>query len=174
VFKRGTPDSASDNGLSAWSDCDILVDHRDRLLATAPDAIERQHPIVISSERTNSGVGETGSLDGRGLQLTGRPPAAYAQWELERARISALVSATPVPIIVAPFGAARSGPRSPSGSCLMPRPRHGLHSKAGSCIPLNGLPLPSSRHSKLGANRRQVTALSAPGQSVFSCHRSSI
>src|SRR5262249_54837480 len=66
-----TPHSASDDGLSAWSDSDILVNHGDRLLATASDAIERQHPIVIAPECSDSGVGKSCGFNGCGLRLVG-------------------------------------------------------------------------------------------------------
>jgi hypothetical protein len=38
-----TPHAASDDGLAPRSDGDVLVNHGDGLLATASDAIERQH-----------------------------------------------------------------------------------------------------------------------------------
>ena len=47
---------ASDNGLSAWPNSDVLVNHGDRLLATASDPIESKPAVVIGSKRTDSGV----------------------------------------------------------------------------------------------------------------------
>jgi hypothetical protein len=51
-----TPYIASDNGLSAWSDSDVLVNHRDRLLATASDPIERLPAVIVAGEGADSGV----------------------------------------------------------------------------------------------------------------------
>jgi DNA invertase Pin-like site-specific DNA recombinase len=65
------PHAASDDGLAARTDCDVLVNHGDGLLATASDAVERQYPIVVASECTNSGGGAPGGLDGCGLRLMG-------------------------------------------------------------------------------------------------------
>jgi hypothetical protein len=49
--------------LPARSDCNVLVDHFDRLLATPADAIEREQCVGVGRHHPSAGIGETCRLD---------------------------------------------------------------------------------------------------------------
>jgi hypothetical protein len=57
----------SHDGLATRADSDVLMDNLHRLLAAAPNLVEREHGILKGAHDASRGVGEPAGLDAVGL-----------------------------------------------------------------------------------------------------------